>query len=750
MNKSYISIWSEVLGTWVAASENTSARGKRSKSRVVVEAVVAMSALSGLWGASAAQANTTGSGLQLCNAAAGATSGMSWGPGTTAATALSCATGTYSFSLNNSGTDAGGNGFSTSTARVTGYINGTLELMGANGISMLNVVQMNSNKITGLAAGAVNATSTDAINGSQLASLSTSTSTSIGSLSTGLSSLSTGVGSLSSSLNATNQNVSSINNAGTRYFKASGLANGTDDANAIGQAIAIGASSLANASSSMAIGSAASATAGSAVALGWAATSSANGSVALGPQSTASANNAVALGWNANATAVNSVALGKGSTTKADLSAAGYNPGSATLSGTASAANGEVSVGSSGNERRVTNVAAGSAATDAVNVSQLQSAAAVVTSLSTSTAMGLSSLSTGIGSLSTGLSTTNSNVTSLSTSTATGLSSLSTGVGSLSTGLSTTNSKVASLSTSASTGLTTLSTGLDTTNSNVALLSSKVSTGLSSLSTELDATNNSVASLSTSTATGLSSLSTEVGSLSNSLNTTNNTVGSLSTSISSLSNGFANSVQYDNAEHTSMTLGGANAAVPVTLKNVAAGVDDTDAVNVSQLKDAGLIGGNGQVASVVTYDDASKSVLTMGGANGTKITNVTAGDLSPTSTDAVNGSQLNTTNQNVTKLGSRVADLGDQIANGTAGLVQQDPSTRVITMGKDTDGTSVNMAGTAGNRTVTGVAAGAINAASVALSTAASSTQLPPAQRQVSVAARPSTPTARSASRAIA
>jgi trimeric autotransporter adhesin len=35
MNKSYISVWNEALGSWVAASENTAARGKRSKTRVV-------------------------------------------------------------------------------------------------------------------------------------------------------------------------------------------------------------------------------------------------------------------------------------------------------------------------------------------------------------------------------------------------------------------------------------------------------------------------------------------------------------------------------------------------------------------------------------------------------------------------------------------------------------------------------------------------------------------------------------------
>ncbi|MGF6963345.1 hypothetical protein OKW43_000350 [Paraburkholderia sp. WC7.3g] len=44
MNKSYVSIWSEALGSWVAASENTVTRGKLNKARVcavVATAVVA-------------------------------------------------------------------------------------------------------------------------------------------------------------------------------------------------------------------------------------------------------------------------------------------------------------------------------------------------------------------------------------------------------------------------------------------------------------------------------------------------------------------------------------------------------------------------------------------------------------------------------------------------------------------------------------------------------------------------------------
>jgi hypothetical protein len=67
------------------------------------------------------------------------------------------------------------------------------------------------------------------------------------------------------------------------------------------------------------------------------------------------------------------------------------------------------------------------------------------------------------------------------------------------------------------------------------------------------------------------------------------------------------------------------------------------------------------------------------------------------------------TTQNTTD----ITNVQNQLADGSIGLVQQDATTRNITVGKDTDGTVVNMAGTAGNRTVTGVAAGAVNAASV-------------------------------------
>ncbi|WP_425129795.1 ESPR domain-containing protein [Burkholderia vietnamiensis] len=64
--------------------------------------------------------------------------------------------------------------------------------------------------LSGLAPGAVTSTSKDAINGSQLYSLSTSTSSSVSSLSTGVSSMSTSVSSMSTSVSSMSTSVSSM------------------------------------------------------------------------------------------------------------------------------------------------------------------------------------------------------------------------------------------------------------------------------------------------------------------------------------------------------------------------------------------------------------------------------------------------------------------------------------------------------------------------------------------------------------
>jgi len=119
------------------------------------------------------------------------------------------------------------------------------------------------------------------------------------------------------------------------------------------------------------------------------------------------------------------------------------------------------------------------------------------------------------------------------------------------------------------------------------------------------------------------------------------------------------------------------------ITNVAPGSAPTDAVNLAQLQAiAGLI-----PTDPVLYDDPSHSIITLDGAGGTTLTNVAPGALNGTSTDAVNGSQLFATNQQVatntlaiTNLQTDVSNLqGDvtnlqtqvtNISNGAVGPVQ--------------------------------------------------------------------------------
>jgi autotransporter adhesin len=95
------------------------------------------------------------------------------------------------------------------------------------------------------------------------------------------------------------------------------------------------------------------------------------------------------------------------------------------------------------------------------------------------------------------------------------------------------------------------------------------------------------------------------------------------------------------------------------------------------------------------------SVGAVGGER--RIVNLAPGTISATSTDAVNGSQLFATNQNVATNAANIGSLQGQvttntsdiaanasninalqtgIASGTVGIVQQDPVSRTITVGR--------------------------------------------------------------------
>ena len=100
------------------------------------------------------------------------------------------------------------------------------------------------------------------------------------------------------------------------------------------------------------------------------------------------------------------------------------------------------------------------------------------------------------------------------------------------------------------------------------------------------------------------------------------------------------------------------------ITNVAAGREATDAVNVAQLEKAlESISTEG-----LTIQDGGPSV-TKGGIDGgdKQVTHVAAGDISEKSTDAVNGSQLFATNQQVAQNAQSISKLGNRINKVGAG-----------------------------------------------------------------------------------
>jgi autotransporter adhesin len=125
-------------------------------------------------------------------------------------------------------------------------------------------------------------------------------------------------------------------------------------------------------------------------------------------------------------------------------------------------------------------------------------------------------------------------------------------------------------------------------------------------------------------------------------------------------------VAYDDTSKGKVTFGGTGATKAVTLTNVANGVANSDAVNVAQLQAmGGTINSSGVVTNAfVAYDDTTKNTITLQGTSGsTKITGLTAGTLSATSLDAVNGTQLYQTNASVANVAGNVTNVTNTVNN---------------------------------------------------------------------------------------
>nr|WP_310044977.1 YadA-like family protein [Paraburkholderia caribensis] len=558
-------------------------------------------------------------------------------------------------------------------------------------------------KLTGVANGNVNASSVDAVNGSQLFNVAQSTANAFGGGSTvnsdGTISNPTymvggntynNVGGAITSIdgrvtNINNQVTNIVNGGGIKYFHAN--------------------STLAD-------------------------------SVASGTES-------VAIGGNASATTANSVALGSNSVANSTtLGTAGFNPGGAAIS--AGTAAGEVSIGKAGAERRITNVAAGYAATDAVNVSQLMSEDAKVNTEGTSIANvigGGSTYNSTTGAITgptfniggktiTTIAGAITNIDGRVTQNTTDISNITTQI---------TNGEIGLVQQAGSTATITVAKGtagslVDFTGTAGARKLTGVANGNVNASS-VDAVNGSqLFNVAQSTANAFGGGSTV------------NTDGTISNPTYVINGGTT----VHNAGDAITNIDGRVTQNTTDISNITTQIANGE---------IGLVQQAGSTATITVAKGTAGSLVDFTGTAGArKLTGVANGNVNASSVDAVNGSQLFNVAQSTANAfgggstvntdgtisnptyvingGTTVHNAGDaitnidgrvtqnttdisninsqitQITNGEIGLVQQDASTRNITVAKGTDGTIVDFTGTAGARKLTGVANGAVNASS--------------------------------------
>ncbi|GGA03202.1 YadA family autotransporter adhesin [Dyella caseinilytica] len=249
-----------------------------------------------------------------------------------------------------------GAGSVTSAAVATSslVINGnTYALAGVSPTSTISVGSVgNERTVTNVAAGRVSATSTDAVNGSQLYAADAAI-TAVSNTSTNLgSSVALGIGGASAYDSATGILTTSLNYGGASYSSIQAVLN------QISGSVNGGGIKYLHVNSALADSSAAGVN-----------------SVAVGPAATAGTANAVSIGNGAIANAnTGDVALGAGSSTSAVTATAGTTIGGTSYAFAGVDPTSTVSVGATGSERTITHVAAGqisATSTDAVNGSEL-------------------------------------------------------------------------------------------------------------------------------------------------------------------------------------------------------------------------------------------------------------------------------------------------------------------------------------------------------------------------------------------
>ncbi|EBM6468131.1 autotransporter adhesin SadA [Salmonella enterica] len=462
----------------------------------------------------------------------------------------------------------------------------------------------------------------------------------------------------------------------------SSLALGVKSVSAGDRAIAMGASSSASGSYSMAMGVYANSSGAKSVALGYKSVASGATSSALGYQATASGDDSAAFGNGAKAIGTNSVALGSGSVAQEDNS---------------------VAVGNSTTQRQITYVAKGdinSTSTDAVTGAQIYSLSqsvadrlgggASVNSDGTVNAP-LYEVGTGIyNNVGSALSALNTSITNTEASVA-GLAEDALLWDDSTSAFSASHTGNASKITNLAAG-TLAADSTDAVNgSQLFDTNEKVDKNTADITANTDSINQNTTDIAANT-TSINQNTTDIAT-----NTTN--INSLSDSVTTLTD---DALLWDAASSAFSAKHNGNDS---KITNLAAGTlaaDSTDAVNGSQLFDTNekvdqntadittntnsinqnttdiatnTTNINNLSDSITTltddallWDAASGAFSAKHNGSDSKITNLAAGTLAADSTDAVNGSQLFATNENVSQNTTDIAANTTSINQNTTDI----------------------------------------------------------------------------------
>ncbi|ELQ5869146.1 TPA: trimeric autotransporter adhesin SadA [Salmonella enterica subsp. enterica serovar Enteritidis] len=457
----------------------------------------------------------------------------------------------------------------------------------------------------------------------------------------------------------------------------SSLALGVKSVSAGDRAIAMGASSSASGSYSMAMGVYANSSGAKSVALGYKSVASGATSSALGYQATASGDDSAAFGNGAKAVGTNSVALGSGSIAQEDNS---------------------VAVGNSTTQRQITYVAKGdinSTSTDAVTGAQIYSLSqsvadrlgggASVNSDGTVNAP-LYEVGTGIyNNVGSALSALNTSITNTEASVA-GLAEDALLWDDSTSAFSASHTGNASKITNLAAG-TLAADSTDAVNgSQLFDTNEKVDQNTADITANTDSINQNTADITANT-DSINQNTTDIAANTTSINQNTTDIATNTTNINSLSDSVTtltdDALLWDAASGAFSAKHNGNDS---KITNLAAGTlaaDSTDAVNGSQLFDTNekvdqntadittntnsinqnttdiatnTTNINNLSDSITTltddallWDAASGAFSANHNGSASKITNLAAGTLAADSTDAVNGSQLFATNENVSQ-----------------------------------------------------------------------------------------------------